>query len=334
MTVAAFSFPAPVTGPAVIACLDTASGSREVAATAADYSRWLDCPLILFHSVEFDRTQVRMADPLEWHLRRGRALRKLQEIREGLDVSAPSPTLEINEGDWIETLSHRLQSITDPIVVIGSDRHANTGHMVSTLLEIGAGKVLVVPPGVRQASSRLPRVAVPLDGSLFSEAALAQAIAIAKSRPSELLLIHVMPQAGIDAFGPLADSDRELEMLVEHRNEAAACSFLDNTSRRLRDMGLQARSLCLKGDPRACLANLLVSEAPDLVMLSARGQGIMGCTDLALGSTANYLLDHLHLPVMLVGCSEAEGKRSASGSNRLRSAPGHRGPLNSSPIVA
>lgn len=334
MTVSAFSFPAPVTGAAVIACLDTASKSREVAAAAADYARWLDRPLILFHSVEFDRAQSRMPDPLEWHLLRGRALRKLEEARVGLSESSPSPSLEINEGDWIEALSHRLQSITDPVVVVGTDRHGNTGHMVSTLLDNGAGKVLVVPPGVRQASTRLPRVAVPLDGSLFSEAALAQAIAIAKSRPSELLLIHVMPQAGIDSVGPLADSDRELQTLVERRNEEVACKFLQAILRRLEDMGLQARSLCLTGDPRSCIANLLFSEEPELVVLSARGQGV-GCgTDLALGSTANYLLDHLHLPIMLVGSREAGGQMATKSSNRDRQAPDHRGPLNSSPVVA
>lgn len=334
MTASAFSFPAPAAGPAVIACLGTDTAEHEVATAAANYARWLERPLVFFHSVEFERGQAAMPDPLEWHLRRGRALRKLEEARATLDDSAPCPSLEVNEGNWIQTLSQRLQSITDPIVVIGADRHENTGHVVSNLLQSGAGKVLVVPRAFRPVSTDLPRLAVPLDGSLFSEAALAQAIAIAKSRPSEMLLIHVMPQTGIDIFGPLADGDRELQMLVEQRNEAVACGFLEMVQRRLQDMGLQARSACLKGDPRSCLANLLVSEAPELVVLSARGQGIRCCADMALGSTANYLLDHMHWPVMLVGCNDADTRTGANGAKRDRSAPDHRGPLNSSPVVA
>src|SRR5690606_29477245 len=155
----------------------------------------------------------------------------------------------------------------------------------------------------------------------------------AKSCPSELLLVHVMPLPGIDAFGPLADSDLQLQMLVERRNEAVACGFLETTLRRLQDLGIRARSRCLKGDPRSCLASLLDAEAPALVMLSARGQGIRNCEDLSLGSTANYLLDHLHLPVMLVGSTASLG-RKANGSKDLRQARELRLPLNNSPVAA
>ena len=333
MATSAFSFPEPSSASAVIACLSSTPEAQDVATAAANYARWLDRPLILFHSLEFERTEARMPDPLEWLLWRGKALRQLEEERDRLDDSGSIPSLELGEGDWIEALSYRLQSISDPVVVIGANPDDNTAHLVSTLLQNGADKVFVVPAGFHAASEN-PLLAVPLDGSLFSEAALAQAIAIAKSRPSELLLVHVMPFAGIDSFGPLAERDRELRSLVERRNETVACSFLETTLRRLRDMGLKARSCCLKGDPRSCLANLLASEAPELVMLSARGQGIRSCEDLAIGSTANYLLDHLHLPVMLVGSSPGESRKKGTEPERHRQALEFRGPLNSSPVAA
>ncbi|WP_324827693.1 universal stress protein [Qipengyuania zhejiangensis] len=334
MAVSAFSFSSSASSSPVIACLDDTARAQEVAQVAANYSQWLDRPLIFFHSLEFGRAQSAMSDPLEWQLRRCKAQQSLQRVTENLIGSPSSPILQIGEGSWVQSLSGLLETVTDAVVVIGSAANGNTAHLASTLLDRGAHKLFVVPPGMREQLSDSPRIAVPLDGSKFSEASLAEAIAIARAHPAELLLLHVTPPAVIDTFGPLGHTDLELQVMLDRRNEMAAGNFLETSLRRLRDMGVKARSRCLKGDPRSGLEGLLAEESPELVLLSARGQGIRTCENLSLGSTANYLIDHLNLPVMIVGFGADEAKRNSPFTTGRDHARDFRGPLNSSPVAA
>lgn len=334
MTVSAFSFSTNSAAPAVIACVDEGPESKAIAEAAAHWARWLNRPLVFFHSMEFESSHSHLPDPLEWHLRRGKIRQKLQAISADLGTASPAPSFEIHEGEWLSALSDRAMRSPDAIIVIGTSLHGDTGHLVSQLLESGVNRLLIVPKGYKPSQSESPQIAIPLDGSKFSESALAQAIAMARNSPAELLLMHVMPKAGIDAFGPLASSDLELQMLVDQRNEEAACSFLESILRRLRDMGITARSRCLRGDPRVCLESVLAEEEAELVVLSARGQGLASCESLALGSTADYLLDHLDAPVMMVGSGPSGRAEKSPRHHDDQCARNIRGPLNSSPVAA
>ncbi|RVQ69589.1 universal stress protein [Croceicoccus ponticola] len=343
MAISAFSFQdtviarkgiaPPVVAPPVIACVDTSPRSSEVARAAANYAHWLGRPLILFHSVEYDRSRTALPDPLDWHLRRSEALRHLERLRDDLAGLGLSIAVEIDEGNWRTALEDRMNVRPAPMVVIGASRHSNTGHTAELLIDCGARSLLVVPTkGDVPRDSDKPRIAIPVDGSKFAEAALAEAISIARSHDAELLLIHVTPPSGIEEFGPPASRDVELGRLLDRRNEQMACIFLEQTLRRLRDQGLTARSRSLKGDPRSCLHSVIAEERPELVILSTRGQGIKSCQDLALGSTANYLLDHLTAPILLVGSTQArrghETAHTARGGFAGATTESQRGPLN------
>jgi nucleotide-binding universal stress UspA family protein len=138
---------------------------------------------------------------------------------------------------------------------------------------------------------------------------LAEATRLACRTKAEICLVHIVPDGGLTDFGPPGTSDLELQMRLERRNELAASAFLETTLRRLINLGISARSLCLKGDPRTSLLRSLCQEAPDLVILSAKGQGGKRCSDLSIGGTASYLLDHLTCPVMVVRPSVASTAR-------------------------
>ncbi len=339
MAISAFSFPAPGMDEshdgAVVACLDGTPHARAVAQVAANYARRLDLPLVFFHAIEFEPARSRLPDPLEWHLQRATARKYLAGIRDTLKAPAPDPAFAVAEGAWPHALADWLDDRPDAMVVIGTPTRAGTGQLVARLLEEGAGRLLVVPDHYVPPASDTPRIALPVDGSRFADSAIAQAVALARSWSGELLLLHVMPGAGIDAFGPPADSDLELEALVDRRNERAAGSFLETTLRRLRDSGVPAHSRCLKGDPRSRLVAQLAQDAPELIILSARGQGVAACRDLALGSTAAYLLDHLDIPVMLVAAgTEAKASGTAGFAAGAHRTAAIRGPLNSSPVAA
>lgn len=304
----------PVPGP-VIACVDGSRRAQEIALTAAHYARSFGRPLILNHVMDHPSDPAELPDPFEWSIRRKEARRHLTRLRDNLPDPAGNVSLELTEGDWLQALADRPGE-TGALLVIGApgprESRYEAGRIARLVTQTSPGSLLLVPPGYAPSSIGISRIAVPIDGSNFAETALAEALQLAHQSKAEILLIHVVPDAGITDFGPPATSDLELRLRLDRRNEHAASVFLETTRRRLIDQGLAARSLCLKGDPRTALLRAITEEAPDLVVLSAKGQGGKRCSDLSIGGTASYLLDHLTGPVMLVRPSSVPAGRNWS----------------------
>ncbi|MCL6251236.1 universal stress protein [Altererythrobacter sp. KTW20L] len=335
MTVSAFSFRDSATTPAVIACLDGTARSREVAEAAAGYAQWFGRPLVFYHAIEFDRSRATPPDPLEWHFKRNAMRENLESLQACLPNPAMQPEIQIEGGSWQAALFERNLARPAPMIVVGASRQQDSGVLTRSLLELGAQHILVVPRGYRTLGTPRLRIAIPVDGSDFAEAALAQAIDIARTVPAELLLVHVMSSRGVEKFGLPGSSDLALQKQVEEHNEKAACTFLEATLRRLQNLGLAARSQCLKGDPRTRLEEFIAQETPDMVIMSTRGQGFNSCAQLPLGSTASYLLDRLSAPTILVGSGKDAVRPAVEPSiAHYRLLDNARGPLNSSPATA
>lgn len=296
----------------VIACVDDTRDARALVRAAAEYAQSLDRPLVLFHVLEHGDDPTRLPDPFEWNLRKQEARRELDRLREGLPDLSQDVALDLEEGDWLTALGDQERDSGALLVVGAPPRRVSrpsASRMARLLAETHSGSVLLIPHDHAPRAIGPTRIAVPIDGSNFAEAALVEAVLLARRLSGELLLVHVVPDAGLAEFGPPAMSDLELRLAVEHRNELAACAFLETTRRRLLDQGLAVRSLCLKGEPRTALLHALEQESPDLVVLSPKGQGGRRCSDLSIGSTASYLIDHLTGPMLLVKADKTPAAR-------------------------
>ena len=287
----------------VIACIDASAHARNVASVAASLAEALDLSLTLLHVVEPGSDPGGRPDPFEWGLRRQQARRLLARLSENLPLPAERVRLEVAEGERVQTICDHA-AMPGSILVMGATGHGERqpcrSHTAQQVLEAGAGPVLLVPTGQDVPRNPFGRIMVPLDGSSYAEAALAEATRLARKSSAELLLAHVVPDAGLILFGPPEIADLELRLQLDQRNEQAACNFLERTRRRTADLGIKVRSLCLKGDTRSTLLRAIAQEKPGLVILASRGQGGKHCHDLALGGTAAYLLAHLAGPMMLV----------------------------------
>lgn len=313
--------------PSVIACVDTSPQSRDVATDAAALAAWLERPLVLFHAAECSASPSEPPDPLDWQLHRREGLQHLSQLNYGLSDLWQPVSLELAEGDWLCAVGARAEPAS-ALLVFGASRAAepgrSAGRVAARLIETGVGSLFIVPCGRTPLATHAPRIMIPVDGSQFAEVALEAAVAIARSSKAELLLVHIVARAGIGEFGPPATGDTELRLQLDRRNELSACGFLERTVRRLTDQGISARSRCLKGEPRSLLHQLVKEEKPDIVMLSARGQGRKSGADLAMGSTATYLVDHLEAPVMIVGASmiaRGEDNRGVVAGSRVDAVP-------------
>ncbi|WCT78596.1 universal stress protein [Novosphingobium humi] len=322
-----FVLPTPPESP-VIAFVDGSRRSRDVVLAAADFARSCMRPLILFHAMPEPVDLSAIPDPLAWSIRRQEARKDLARWRDMLPQLPGAVSLELSEGDWLSALGSRACE-AGALTVIGSP-HADeycdaAGQAAKLIAGTQLGSVLLVPSGYTSREVMMRRIAVPIDGSNYAEAALAEAVRLARKSQAELLLVHVVPDAALTEFGPLATGDLELRKRLEERNEKAACGFMETTRRRLIDQGLVARVLCKKGDTRSTLLKVLSEQEPDLVVISAKGQGGRHCSDLSIGGTASYLLDHLACPVMLVRPPRLSGARSHA--QQHAGSPGLRSPV-------
>lgn len=287
----------------VVACIDGSSRSSEIALAAFDLAMAADLPLILFHAVENSPLRENLPDPLDRHLAIQTARRMLAGLRRSLPASGSDVSVLIAEGEWPEALLDKVGRNVEFLVVGASESsalHRSSAEAARPLLSVGIGPLVIVQRGYQSRRSSKPCIAVAVDGSNFSEAALAQACKLALRRHAELVVVHAVPDASLTDFGPPDVLDLELRLRLDRRNEEAAFSFLEEVRHRLSGKGLAVRSMCIKGEPRIALLRALEQLQPDLVVLSAMGQGGRRCRDLALGSTARYLVDHLSVPVLLL----------------------------------
>jgi nucleotide-binding universal stress UspA family protein len=137
---------------------------------------------------------------------------------------------------------------------------------------------------------KLQSLMVPLDGSRFAEAALPIAALLAGRAGAKvrLALVHVpATPPGADAAG--------VDVTVQERERG----YLAGTASRLDPAGVVVPELLLlEGQPGSALAAELEHRPVDLVVMATHGRGAV--SRLWLGSVADYLIRHLHLPVLLV----------------------------------
>lgn len=153
-------------------------------------------------------------------------------------------------------------------------------------------------------------ILVPLDGSTFAEHALAYARPLARRTGARLHLVlahtpiaaHAMDVAPPALFSQWEDASRTRER-----------SYLEHTAERLRSEGLDAEAELRDGD--AVHELIARSETGiDLVLLATHGRG--GLERAWMGSVADALVRHVHVPVLLV---RPEGPRlEAAREPRIR----------------
>jgi len=151
---------------------------------------------------------------------------------------------------------------------------------------------------------RLKSILVPLDGSRFAEAALPLATTIARRAGARLRLVLVNTRAS----GPGGTAAATAVTMQDRARD-----YLNTTASRLDPGGALVTDVhLLEGTPGPVLAADSEKHQDDLVLMATHGRGAI--SRAWLGSVADYLVRHLHRPVLLV--RPAEGQQSY-GSTRL-----------------
>lgn len=199
----------------------------------------------------------------------------------GDDLGSHLSTLVL-EGDPRTVLPSEAVTQKADVLVLGSAGVGwypamHLGHVAHAVAHHSPVPVVIVPPG---AAPRAPEVILlGIDGSQGSASATAWAARLARTVGAEVVAVHVQI-AGDGADDPATDP---------------ACK---EWVAPLLDAGVPTRVVGRTGWPATALMELAASEAPDLVILGARGAG--GYKGLQLGSVALGVLQRSFVPVAIV----------------------------------
>lgn len=141
------------------------------------------------------------------------------------------------------------------------------------------------------------RIVVPVDTSATSRAALDEVKRFANEQHAKVRIVHVIDLA---QFAWSANEFLDVPQLQETLRDSARRVLTDSTEA-LRQAGIEPEAVLLE-TWGGLLAKAIVEDAAkwgaDLVVMGTHGYG--GLTHMLLGSVAEGVVRHAHIPVLLV----------------------------------
>ena len=138
------------------------------------------------------------------------------------------------------------------------------------------------------------KILVPLDGSPLAETVLPHAEALAKSQGAEIIILRVpnMPAPGLFSRNP------GMAIGIIEEMEIEADKYLQQEADILSREGVKVSSLLREGPvPDTILAAAQETHA-DVIAMSTHGR--TGIQRWLLGSVADEIIRHAHVPVMVI----------------------------------
>jgi nucleotide-binding universal stress UspA family protein len=289
----------------VLACVDASSFADTVLAHAAAVAMAIGARLTILRVLEPPSAQSPI-DPVEWTLRHRHVEAELR-ARASHFGGLQTDTV-VDDGPAAERICAWARDNAVDLTVLsrcgeGSVSFPGLGATTRRVAEIVSGSVLIVPSSqVGVAPIRFRKVLIPLDGSSRSECALPIGLGIAAAHHAEIVLIHAAPDIDLTGEGPPGAEAISLRDRLRRRNEQAGSRYLQRVRSRLPSTPSPRVRVLPSGDPRHALARAVVEEHIDLLLLSCTGHS--GHPDMSVGSVADYLINHMDIPVLLVRGNE------------------------------
>jgi nucleotide-binding universal stress UspA family protein len=141
------------------------------------------------------------------------------------------------------------------------------------------------------------RILVPVDGSSIAAQGLREAINLAHDQGAQILLLHIVDEWRV-AAGDIAAIN--LDAGSKALREAGA-QVLKQAEEQVRDAGITVHTVLLEelGIPVGeCIVRRAQQWPADLIVCGTHGR--RGLSRLLLGSSAEYIVRHASVPVLLV----------------------------------
>lgn len=233
-----------------------------------------------------------------------RARQYLNGIAQGLDREAQS---HVRLGGAADEIIETAESLEDPLVVMTTHGRTGIGRWIygsvaDKVVHATEAPVLLLRSGGRGVDGEpFAKILLPLDGSAYSEAAMAYAKQMAETFGSELHVTRVAETAnlystlGYETYAPGAGqpmSDVVDKMIADIHH------YISEVTKSLKNDGYNTQGVVLEGFAGEELLKYEKQVEPDLVVMATRGR--TGFERFVFGSVAERVLKSGNTPVLMV----------------------------------
>jgi len=138
------------------------------------------------------------------------------------------------------------------------------------------------------------KILVPLDGSPLAEAALPHAEAIAKAEGAEIILLRVPMMPAIEFFA----REPVLAVKIKEEEQAEAIRYINAKVDELKKGHIKATAVMQDGPVPDTILAVAEESQVDMIVMSTHGR--TGIQRWLMGSVADRVVHHAHIPVMLI----------------------------------
>ena len=138
------------------------------------------------------------------------------------------------------------------------------------------------------------KILVPLDGSSLAEAVLPHAQALAKTEGAEIVLLSVPVTPSLDYLERTPGLANQIIEEAEKETEA----YLKAEEAKLLDKGTKVTHIMREGPIPEMILQVADEVHADMIAMSTHGRS--GIQRWLMGSVADRVVTHAHIPVMLI----------------------------------
>lgn len=226
--------------------------------------------------------------------------RKASELSDRVQIS-------VRIGDAAEQIIAAAEEMFNPVIVMTTRGRSGLGRwlfgsVADRVVRGSDAPVMLIRSGMeRPPDAAVRSILVPLDGSVYAEAALPYAEQLARAFDAEIQLVRVAETSQVYAMlAPETQAPGSAEALADiaQRLVDDANDYLQKVARRLRDKGLRVRTQVLEGFAAEQLLAYEREAGTDLTVMATRGRS--GLSRLVFGSVAERVLKLGTTPVMMI----------------------------------
>jgi nucleotide-binding universal stress UspA family protein len=138
------------------------------------------------------------------------------------------------------------------------------------------------------------KILVPLDGSPLAEAVLPHAEALAKSEHAEIIILRV-PNAPVSEF---LSRDPMIAEMIHADMEKESEEYVHNKVAALEKENIKVTGITKDGPVPDTILAVADETHADMIAMSTHGR--TGVSRWLMGSVADKIVHHAHIPVMLI----------------------------------
>jgi nucleotide-binding universal stress UspA family protein len=142
--------------------------------------------------------------------------------------------------------------------------------------------------------SMYKKILVPLDGSPLAEAALPHAEAIARSEGAEIILLRIPTLPATELF----TREPSIAIMIHEQEQAEAVKYINTKMDDLKKKSFRVTAITQQGSVPDTILAVAEEIHADMIAMSTHGR--TGIQRWLMGSVADRVVHHAHIPVLLI----------------------------------